>query len=99
MRTHALSDRAARDISAARNWYDQQEEELGNRFLDDVLQTIGIICERPKSFPLVARRTRATRCDRFPYRVYFRVEKKSVEVLAVYHTARNPKSWKDADRE
>jgi len=99
MRSHELSPRALRDIAAVRHWYDKQQEDLGNRFLGDVFETIRAICERPNSFPLVARRTRATRCHRFPYRIYFRVERDRISVLAVYHTARNPRRWNDTDRE
>ena|SRR5438552_6107220 len=99
MLPYNLSPRAARDIASARNWYDQQKPDLGNRFLDAVLLTIRTIRERPNSFPLAARRTRATLCDPFPYRVYFRPEQGRIVVLAVYHAARDPARWNDPDRQ
>ena len=98
-RSFRLSRRANRDVEAVREWYDKQDAGLGNQFLDDLNATFSIICERPKSFPQVKPGIRATRCSRFPYRIYFEVFADRIDILAVYHTARNPRRWNDPDRE
>jgi toxin ParE1/3/4 len=99
MRDYELSERAVCDLASIREWYDGRSTDLGNRFIDDVLKAIRAARERPMSFPQVDERTRAVRCQRFPYRVYFIPLAKRIDVLAVYHTAREPSRWNDAERD
>jgi plasmid stabilization system protein ParE len=96
---YEFTDRAARDFEAARSWYDQRSNKLGRRFVDDVVSSIETIRERPESFPVVRRGVRATRCRKFPYRIYFDVLGDRVALLAIYHTSRRPDRWDDPDRE
>ena len=99
-RQYRLTNRARRDIAFVRAWYDAQDQPLGNDFLDELDAAFKLICERPMSFPLVAGdEVRATRCDRFPYRIYFVTLPVFVDILAVYHTSRDPERWDDANRD
>jgi hypothetical protein len=38
-------------------------------------------------------------CERFPYRVYFEAFDDRIDVLAVYHTARDDAAWDAPGRE
>ena len=98
MRPYELTERAFRDLYAARDWYDRASVELGNRFIDAVLTAVKIARERPESCPTVLSNVRAIRCRRFPYRVYFVAEENRIVILAVYHTARDPRRWDDPSR-
>ena len=98
MRSYGLTQRAERDLLAARSYYDQSSVKLGNRFVDAVFDVVTIARERPESCPVVGSGARAIRCRRFPYRVYFRVEPDRIVILAVYHTAREPDRWDDGSR-
>ena len=98
MRSYDLTHQSLRDLSAARDYYDQANVELGNRFIDAVLAAIAFARERPEACPVVRGSVRAVRCRKFPYRVYFETEPDRVVVLAVYHTARNPYRWDDPFR-
>ena len=95
MRSYDLTLRALRDMHSARDWYDQASIDLGNRFIDAVLAAVRTARERPESCPLIRSGVRAVRCRRFPYRVYFETEENRIVVLAVYHTARDPRRWDD----
>ena len=98
MLPYDLSERAVRDLAHAREWYDRVSVDLGNRFIDAVLPAVRSARERPHSCPVVRNGIRGIRCKRFPYRVYFDVADDRVVVLAVYHTARNPRLWDDPER-
>src|SRR5438552_12460765 len=98
MRDYELTERAVRDIEAARDWYDQKQVDLGNRFLDTVLEAIAVARERPLSCPEVRNSVRAIRCRRFPYRIYFEAMPDRIVILAVYHTARDPRRWDESER-
>jgi toxin ParE1/3/4 len=99
MLPYRLNRRAASDLSAAREWYDRQSIDLGNEFIDAAMAAVRAARERPMSFPEVVEGARAVSCGKFPFRVYFEVVHKMVRVLAVYHTARDPSSWNDHNRQ
>jgi plasmid stabilization system protein ParE len=99
MRDYQFTDRAERDMRTAREWYKQYSPVLANLFLDAVRLVIDAAREHPGRFPEVYRGVRATRCHRFPYRVYFKATDERIVVLAVYHTARDAQGWNDPERE
>ena len=91
----ALSRRADRDIEAASDWYARVNASLAVAFLEDVQRAIDDARTRPMSFPEARRGVRRALCDRFPYYVYFEVLANQIDVLAVYHTARDQAAWDD----
>src|SRR5205809_6844117 len=95
MLDYEFSERAIRDITSNRDWYDKRQSDLGNRFFDDVLMTIRFAREHPYACPETSPAIRATRCRRFPYQVYFEIQLNGIFILAVYHTARDPTRWND----
>jgi toxin ParE1/3/4 len=83
---------------AARDWYDGQSAGLGNQFIDAVAAAARSACDGPNRFPTIGHGVRTVRCKRFPYRLYFKVRSDRVDVLAVYHSARNPNLWNHPGR-
>jgi plasmid stabilization system protein ParE len=98
MLDYQLSDRATRDLENVRAWYDRRSVDLGNRLVDDVLLAIRAARERPASFPEFKRGVRTVQCRSFPYKLYFATTSKYIDVLAIYHTARDPNLWDDDER-
>ena len=94
-----LTPRAARDIAAGRDWYESRELNLGDRFMDAVLQAVRRARENPERFSEVMAGIRAVGCRRFPYRVYYETLANRIVVRAVYHTSRDPNRWADEDRD
>jgi plasmid stabilization system protein ParE len=99
MLPYDLTERAVLDLEHARAWYDRGSVDLGNRFIDAVLAVIATAREHPDRFPVVRKGVRGARCRRFPYRVYYEPFADRIIVLAVYHTARDPRRWDDLERE
>ena len=99
MLPYEFSERAERDLRNARVYYDRESVDLGNRFIDYVLLAIRAARERPESFPRIRRNVHTVRCNVFPYRIYFQGLPDRIRVLAIYHTARNPKLWDDEGRD
>ena len=99
MLPYRFSERASRDLDRLREWYDRTDVTLADRAVDAVFDVIRDVRERPESFPEIDRGVRASRCRRFPYRIYFVVTAEGINVLAVYHTSRDPDGWDDPERE
>ena len=96
---YELSERAAQDLEAAQDWYQRQGADLAMWFYEEVTLALRVARERPMSCPAAGGRVRTIRCKHFPYRIYFVPLETRIDVLAVYHTARDPAKWDDAHRE
>jgi plasmid stabilization system protein ParE len=83
----------AADLRAARSWYDARRVGLGDEFMVAVDRLLARIDARPDEFPRVKADTRRALLRRFPYAIFFTVEKKDRVVLAVLHQAASPKRW------
>lgn len=85
---------AGADIDAAFAWYEARSVGLGVDFLRSVDACFGAVAERPLAFPVVYRRVRRTLLRRFPYAVFYVADGERVEILAVTHTSRHPRRWR-----
>lgn len=84
-----LLDNAVQDQLDAMDWYDLQRPGLSASFRGAVQQTLHRIAEFPQGSPILLRDFRATRLNRFPYRVVYRIEGDVVRVYAISHTSRD----------
>ena len=82
-----------RDLAAGFGYYEGQTEGLGERFLAAVDSVFDAIERYPQMFAQVHGEVRRALVSRFPYGVFYRIEAKRVVVLAVLHTARDPRLW------
>ena len=79
---------AQADLREARDWYDQRRLGLGNEFLLVVADAMLALEEAPEKFPIYYRDFRRVLTDRFPYKIFYRIEGQSVIVYRVLHAAR-----------
>jgi plasmid stabilization system protein ParE len=82
-----------RDLAGAYGWYEDQRAGLGEEFLAAVDATFDAVERIPEMFRRVHGEVRRANVSRFPYAVFYRIDPKSVVVLTVLHTARDPKLW------
>jgi plasmid stabilization system protein ParE len=85
--------KVGRDLAGAYGWYEDQRAGLGEEFLAAVDATFDAIERIPEMFRRVHGEVRRANVSRFPYAVFYRIDPKSVVVLTVLHTARDPKLW------
>ena len=79
-------------VLEARQWYESRREGLGNRFAAADDARVERIIANPLAFPLVRGETRRAVLTRFPYAIYFRIDREDVVVLAI-HGRRDPARW------
>jgi plasmid stabilization system protein ParE len=85
---------AEQDLEEARNWYEGQRTGLGGEFVGAVDDVLGRIGDFPELYPAEYRGVRRAVLSRFPYVVYYRTTDSAVEVLAVLHGSRHPRTWR-----
>lgn len=84
------------DIQEATHWYNQQQEQLGDRFFIQVAETIDYIVTNPMLFPLKYKQVRQTTVSKFPFNVFYTTDESNARIfiIAVTHASRNPQIWK-----
>ncbi len=85
---------AEAELADAYAWYEQQVTSLGDDFILAVDAAINSIRRNPLQYPVVYKDIRRTLTHRFPYQIFFIVNKLQIVVIAVFHGMRNPAIWK-----
>jgi len=81
------------DVEAAFDWYEGEEPGLGFEFLEELRAAYHRILEHPFGYQDLRSGIRRALTRRFPYAVYFSVEGKTIVIVAVLSTARDPAEW------
>ncbi len=81
---------AEKDILEAAIWYEGRRAGLGNGFLLAVEASLEAIKRNPGRYLVKFRNIQRALMKRFPYAIYFLVEKQTVFILAIIHQKRNP---------
>jgi plasmid stabilization system protein ParE len=77
------------DLREIHAWYERQRAGLGDEFLVAVADALSRLEENPVRFPIYYREFRRVLTERFPYRLFFRIEKDGVIVFRILHVARD----------
>jgi toxin ParE1/3/4 len=88
-----LRDEAQAEFDEAFDYYDAQKVGLGVTFAGRVQEVFDRISANPLLHAVVLRDIRKAVVARFPYCVYYRPEPTRVQVIAVFHTSRDPSVW------
>ena len=75
------------------DWYDNQRAGLGTIFAARVQDAFDRISANPLLHGTVFQDIRKAVVQRFPYCIYYRPHPDRVEVIAVFHTSRDPSIW------
>ena len=90
-----ISPFAETDLQESIKFYNEQQENLGQSFLDVVNEAFNNIKNNPLQFPKAYKDLRKVITPRFPFIIFFTIREEICYVLAIFHTSRNPKIIKD----
>lgn len=93
--TLIVSDEAYLDILDAFTWYESIKNGLGGEFEKSIEHSFSTIVRNPDSVQKRYRNVRVAFIKHFPFGIHYTAEKSTLKVIAVFHTARDPKSWAD----
>jgi plasmid stabilization system protein ParE len=85
------------DIQEAALWYNDQQQGLGRRFIRLVRTKVSKILRDPQLYVVRYSDIRTALLDVFPFMIHFSIEEKTktVLIIAVLHTSRNPALWQE----
>jgi toxin ParE1/3/4 len=89
-----IRKRAETHIEDAYDWYEQRKKDLGSDFLQAIEEALKIIEINPLAFQFKYKTIRAIYTKRFPYGIFYTMDKETIIVLAVFHLSQDPKLWK-----
>lgn len=75
-------------------WYEKQREGLGIDFLLAIEAALFAVKRNPFSCQTRFKNIRCAVIQRFPYGIYYIVEREKIVVLSVFHFKQHPKVWK-----
>jgi hypothetical protein len=82
------------ELEEAKDWYNLQQDNLGNEFVMEIDKTIIRIKENPFQFPKEKKQIRKAVAKRFPYSLFFYVDDLIINIFAIFHSSKNPMIWK-----
>ena len=76
-------------------WYAHKNSILPEKFLIQFYNIKKLLAENPFMFAIIEFNVRRTFLNKFPYIVYYKINKieKEVILIAILHTSRNPKIY------
>jgi len=86
---------AGRELQEAADFYDLEQQGLGDEFLDAVHEALGDLLEFPESCPVLLGDTRRLVLERFPYSILYWIDGDAIAVSAIAHQRRRPGYWED----
>jgi len=86
---------AEQEMLDAAWYYEQQVPDLGNSFLDRIDEAVKDIAAHPFRWPVIRPNIRRRLVHRFPYGLYYRVDRDEIVIVAVAHLHRRPMYWID----
>lgn len=85
---------AESEMIEAAAYYEEQQPDLGRRFLASVQDAVNRIILNPHLYPTVELDVRRCLTKTFPFGVLFRVQPRRIVIMAVMHQHRDPDYWK-----
>ncbi|MEM9554192.1 MAG: type II toxin-antitoxin system RelE/ParE family toxin [Acidobacteriota bacterium] len=81
---------AEQDLKSAVDYLEDQRRGLGEELRVEIRGTLRRLTEHPELYPVALESVRKAIIRRFPFSVFYRVEEKTIWILAVLHHARRP---------
>jgi len=89
-----ISPEADAELAEARQWYSNQRADLDLEFMESLDDALSRIVRDPQLYPIVYRNLRRAVLRRFPFAVFYEVTDDEVQVVAIFHSRRDPERWK-----
>jgi plasmid stabilization system protein ParE len=89
-----LTSVALQDLALAERWYLDEAPHVLASFEDEIDRTFYRISERPESYPTAESTVRRALVRKFPFSVFYRILPEWIEVVAVLHQSRDPRTWR-----
>ena len=82
------------ELTEARLWYSHHRKDLDLEFMQCIEIALTRIRSNPRLFPVVYGGLRRAVVQRFPFAIFYDIKAAEIQIIAVFHSRRNPDLWK-----
>lgn len=90
-----LSDEAEVDFDKSYEFYFEDSPKVADTFFKQMNIGFENIKQNPKSFPIAHKSVRKYVVKKFPFVIYYRIVDTIIQIVAIFHTSRNPEIWNE----
>ncbi len=90
-----LLDEAEVDFDKSYEFYFQDSPKVADTFFKQINFGFENIKQNPKSFPVAHKDVRKYVVKKFPFVIYYRIVDKIIQIIAIFHSSRNPEIWNE----
>ena len=80
-------------MNAAKKYYNDQLDDLGIDFIDEVEKSIKLIQKSPTRWAIIEENIHKYILQRFPFTIYYIDDVGEILILAIAHQSRKPGYW------
>lgn len=88
-----ISAEAENDFDSSYSFYYDESPGLANQFYRRINTGLENIKKSPHTYPLAHKNLRKYKVKTFPFVIYFQINGPVIQVIAIFHTSRNPQIW------
>lgn len=92
-----FSPEAENELAEARQWYAHQRADLDLEFMESIDDAISLIVATPNQYPNIYKSLRRIVVRRFPFAIFYEVTANEIQIIAVFHSRRDPERWKSRE--
>lgn len=90
-----ISDEAEADFDKSYEHYYQDSLNIADTFYMRINLSLDYIKQNPSSFPIAYKDVRKFVVKKFPFVIYYRIVDSTIQVIAIFHSSRNPEIWNE----
>lgn len=90
-----LSNEAEADFDKSYEFYSEDSPKVADTFFKQIKLGFEYIQQNPKSFPIAHKEVRKYVVKKFPFVIYYRIVHTVIQVIAIFHSSRNPEIWNE----
>lgn len=94
-----LAKSARKELVEAIQYHEKERAGIGEELAEEIDRVVRLIAERPMVGSDIGKGERKFTVDRFRYNVIYRIEEKTLFVLAIAHHRRKPNYWRKRKHE
>jgi plasmid stabilization system protein ParE len=90
-----LSKEAEEDFDNSYYYYAKESQKVADNFLKQVDSSFVQILKNPEGYVLAIVEIRKYVMKKYPFVIYYRVQEAIIQIVAIFHSSRNPEIWKE----
>lgn len=88
-----FSEFALKELNEVYSFYELEIEGLGEKFTDEIVSSTKRISNFAEAFPIITNEVRKCVIRKFPFNLFYSIEKDFILILSVAHQHRKPFYW------